>query len=412
MTPFIFLIPILFAIVLFIFFRKQVVWWEYLILIVPSLIITTLVYYGMISSSTSDVEYYGDHVTEIRYYEDWNEWITETCTETYTDADGNTQTRTYDCSHSEYHSEYWTQVTATGNELNISKKEYNRLSKLWNTNKIFVDMRRDYYTNDGDMYRQEYDNNIFTSKTITTTHHYVNKIPNSYSVFGFSKITEDDAKKIGLYDYPELVSNKDNEGIFSSGSLDQSPFLGYKPTKKELSTWKYINGVYGPKYQIRIFILYFYNQSPSIVQEQKSYWYGGNKNELIYCFGLDSITKKIQWVDAFSWSDKPTLEVNFRSFYSDKERVNLYELATWTQNSVPKMWHRKEFKDFDYIDIQLTGNQMLWLFIIVMFVNLALSLFIIYNSFSYDKDGNIIDSSYSSSDIFRRYNKKIFRNRW
>jgi len=364
MTPFIYLIPIIFAVILFIFFRTKVVWWEYLILIGPSMIITGLIQFGMISSSTSATEYLGDIVSEVRYYEPWNEWITETCSSTTTDSKGNSHTTYYDCSHSVSHSSRWVQITSTGKYYDISHEEFDRLTKIWSTPINFVDMYRDYYTRDGDMYCKTFDNNVLTSKTVTKSHNYTNKIKNSYSIFGFNKIDEKEAKKLGLYDYPKLYDN--------DGSDNQSPFLGYKPTKNQLIEWQYINGTFGPISQIRIFLVFFYNKPLSIVQQQRSYWIGGNKNELVYCFGLDSVSKKIQWVDAFSWSDKPAMEVNFRSFYTGKDKVNLDELSIWTQNSIPKYWSRKQFKDFDYIDVKLSDKQLLWLFIIVMIINLGL----------------------------------------
>jgi len=139
--------------------------------------------------------------------------------------------------------------------------------------------------------------------------------------------------------------------------------------------------------------LFFYNKSRSIVKEQQSYWLGGNKNEMILCFGVDSVSKKLQWTDAFSWSDKPSFEVNFRSFYTSKDRVNLYELSDWAQNAIPQYWKRKEFKDFDYIEINLTGNQMMWLFIIIMIVNIGISIFVVLNTIEYDENGDVIGNN-------------------
>ena len=170
-----------------------------------------------------------------------------------------------------------------------------------------------------------------------------------------------------------------------------------------MKEWKYINGYYGPKNQIRVFLLFYYNKPLSIVKEQQSYWFGGNMNEMIFCFGLDSVTKQIQWVDAFSWCDKPAMEVNFRSFYTNKKKLNLSELADWTQNAIPKYWVRKSFKkDFDYIDVSLTDKQMLWLFIIVMIINIGISVYVVLNDIQYNDDGSIDDGSYNNWNR-RRY---------
>ena len=396
MTTIIYFIPIVIAIFIFIFFRTKVVWWEYLIVIVPTLLLTLIISTVMIHSRTQATEYFGDYVTEAHDYEFWDEWITETCSRTVDDGNGKSHSESYDCSHRDDHPEHWTQVLSNGKEQEISKDEYYKLLKSWNARKIFVDMNRDFYNNDGNMYNIKWDNNIYSSKTITTEHSYTNKINSSYSIFGFSKISKKVAKEDGLYDYPNLYSNNDgSNGMFSSGSgtNDQSPFLGYKPTLKELKSWQYINGYYGQKNQIRVFLMFYYNKSRSIVKEQQSYWLGGNKNELVLCFGLDSISKNIQWVDAFSWSDKPTFEVNFRSYYNGKTKLNLEELANWTESNIPKYWQRKQFKDFEYIDVDLSSAQQIWLFIIILIVSLGLSVYLILNNYYYDKNGRVVDEN-------------------
>ena len=101
------------------------------------------------------------------------------------------------------------------------------------------------------------------------------------------------------------------------------------------------------------------------------------------CFGLDS-ENNIQWADAFSWSDKKDLEVNFRDFYLQKNKVNLTELGEWIKPNVSRYWARKNFSDFDYITIELSNTQIIWLFVIVLLFNIIMSIFIINNDVKYD----------------------------
>lgn len=379
MMTFLFVIPIIFAIILLIFFNKKTVWWEYLILVLPSAGITILIYWGMISYTTSDTEYLGEYVTSIKYYEDWDEYVHKTCTETTTDSKGNTTTRTYDCSYVNYHPEEWKQVLSNGKEHNISQKEYLRLFKKWNTQNEFVDLKRSYHTNDGDCYTKSWDGLINNSKTVTIKQSYINKIKGSKSIFGFTEISKNEALKIGLYEYPEL-KHQSKTSLLGHSDLNQNPVLGYELNDSDLIKWQFINGFYGHIHQFRTYILVFYNKPVSIINEQKSYWEGGNKNELIVCVGLDSINNKIQWYDAFSWSDKPTYEVNLRSYFLNKDTLDFNDFANWTIQSVPKYWKRKEFKDFDYIDIELNSNQTIWLFVIIMLFNLCMTIFIIFNN--------------------------------
>lgn len=385
MLGIVFLIPLIFVVFLIIFFREKVVWWEYLVLTLPSFAISAAIYFGMVSYSESDTEYFGDYVTEIRYYEPWNEYIHKTCSYTTSSGSGKnrvTTTHYYDCSYVDYHEEKFTQVFSTGGELDISKKEYNRLQSQWiKTRNVFVDLNRHYHSIDGNMYKLAFDGIREHSKTKTVLHSYKNKIKASQSIFGFTNIEPEDAKKMGLHNYPELIDQKDND--FFGGTNNQNPFIGYKPTKNELTRWQFINGYYGPREQFRTYLLFYYNQPQSIVEDQKDYWQGGNKNEMVLCFGIDSITKKIQWFDAFSWCDKPTFEVNFRNYMSGKEKLDLMKLADFTEYGARNYWERKNFEDFEYLKVELTNNQLIWLFLIIILFNLGMSIFIIMNDFKH-----------------------------
>lgn len=389
MLIFVFLIPIIFALVILVFFSKKAVWWEYLLLIVPSMLVSTMIYFGMVSYSESDTEYFGDYVTEIRYYQEWDEYIHKTCSYTTTSGSGKNQTTTthyYDCSYVDNHPEEWKQVLSNGYEYGIPKSEYNRLFSMWKTTNTFIDMDRDYHRIDGDMYKKKFDGLREHSKTRTIECSYKNKIKASHSIFGFTIIKPEEAKKMGLYDYPQLT--KQSDGSFFENDMNQSPFLGYKPTKDELHRWEFINGYYGVQKQFRTYVLFFYNKPLSIVQDQRSYWEGGNKNEMILCIGMDSVSNTIQWTDAFSWCDSPTFEVNFRSYMNGKDKLDLKGLADWTEYGARNYWKRKNFKDFDYINVELSSTQLMWLFIIILLFNIGMTIFIVLNGFEYNKNEN------------------------
>jgi len=100
-------IPIIVAIVLFAFFKHRTMWWEVLIPLVASIIFILISKWVAISSLTSDTEYWNDVITEARYYEEWDEWIDQTCETCTTDNDGNQDCTTYDCSYRDYHGAYW-----------------------------------------------------------------------------------------------------------------------------------------------------------------------------------------------------------------------------------------------------------------------------------------------------------------
>lgn len=238
---------------------------------------------------------------------------------------------------------------------------------------LMQDMHRKYYTIDGDMQYYLWDNNKNTVYDFTYPHTYKNKVKVSKSIFNFEDISEKDAKKLGLYDYPEIYDR-----------YKQDYVLGYNSFSKNDSGRKYINyinAVYGPKYQFRTYILIFKNKDISISEKQKSYWVGGNKNEFIICVGIDSVSNKIKWSNAFSWCDTPSLEIYTEQFLSGQDSLNIYSIADFLSKKVPTLWKRKEFKDFDYIGIELKYWQYILILVIITLYNIGCSIYVIKNNF-------------------------------
>ena len=105
-----FSIPVITCLILLFGFRQFTAWWEYLVVLLPSILLSSALYFGLLEIQETDTEYLGYYVSKVEYYEDWDEWVHQTCTRTWTDSKGNTHTETYDCSHSVYHPEYWQMI--------------------------------------------------------------------------------------------------------------------------------------------------------------------------------------------------------------------------------------------------------------------------------------------------------------
>jgi len=373
----IFAIPFITAIILLIFFRKQTVWFEYLFLLVPSIIIYFALRAIIVSIEESSTEYIGGYATSISHYDAWDEWVHKTCTRRIPcgSYEGHVRytTVTYDCSHRVYHPEKYVITDNDNVSHDITKAEYVKIAKEWGTQMLMQDMHRKYYTIDGDMQYYKWDNNKNTVYDFTYPHTYKNKVKVSKSIFNFEDISEKDTKKLGLYDYPEIYDR-----------YKQDYVLGYNTLSKNDSGRKYINyinAVYGPKYQFRTYILIFKNKDISISEKQKSYWVGGNKNEFIICIGIDSTSNKIKWANAFSWCDKPSLEIYTEQFLSGQDSLNIYRIADFLSKKVPTLWKRKEFKDFDYIGIELKYWQYILILVIITLYNIGCSIYVIKNNF-------------------------------
>ena len=130
-------------------------------------------------NNTSDTEYQGYYVTNIRYYESWNEYIHKTCSRSRR-VGKKTVTTYYDCSYVKNHSEYFTKVLNNNSEIEISQKYYNYLKNLWNTHNSFVELNRNYHSKDGDMYECSWDNLVKNCQNVTFENIYENKI--SYEI--------------------------------------------------------------------------------------------------------------------------------------------------------------------------------------------------------------------------------------
>lgn len=382
LTWFFLLIPIIVAILLLIFWTKKVVWWEVGAMIVPSLIFISLMKWAMVSYNTSDTEYLGSYIKTVTYYEPWDEEVPCQhpiyCTRTvsYECGDGKTsrtctRTEEYECGRQhaydvDYHPAHWEKEDNFGSEHGISQGEYNRLKKRFNTAEYFTELSRDYHSIDGDSYSTDWDRLPEHSDVITSSGSYTNKIQASHSVFKFETINEKEKKRWKLYNYPNIVDGY------------QPVVLGKKISGTTDRKLQFINGYYGPNKQFKLFILFFKNQSMSIVHKQRSLWDGGNKNEMVICIGIDA-SGKFEWVDAFSWMDKPRLEVEIEDYFNTNEDVNLYNFSGWLPEQVEKHWKRKQFKDFQYLQIELTETQIWWILIIVIIYNIICSIWVIKN---------------------------------
>ena len=394
-------IPFFLACVLLVLWKREMVWWEYLVLISGSLLLTLLFSEIFRSENSRDTEYLGGYITKITHYDDWDEWIHRTCTRQVPsgrDSKGNTiyRTETYDCSYREYHPERWMYTDDLGSEHHFYRKLefWDAYAELGKPRSVFRDMHRHYYTKDGDAQDYFWDSTIEHLRSLTWEHSYTNKVIGSGSIMKFKKIESTEAKKLGLYDYPEVVSQ------------DQSPVLGIPVGPYTLKNLKYINSIYGRSKQFRLYILGWKGKSISISEEQRSYWQGGNKNELVVCLGYsgDSVT----WVNAFSWCDDPKLEVAVKRYFHDNPKLDLLKFSSWLRGNLG-LWKRKEFKDFDYLSIPLTTGQQIGLLVITIFFNVLISLLLIGNE---HKNTEIYNTSVDLENLLKILERieKPYRN--
>lgn len=334
-----------------------------------SLFIFGIMYSSMIYSNVHDTEYLSYYYTKIRHTDSWNEQVTRTKTRTVY-INGKPHTQTYTVKETVEHPEEWHAYLNNNKSISISKKEFNKIKSLWNTPEIFIDMHRFYYTKDGDAQEYNWNNKKSDIQIYTKSHSYINPIINSESQFKFNNISKKEAKELRLYDYSDINKHK------------QNPIIGYNKfvTQQNIKNIQYLNAYYGYNKQICFYVLIYPNTTVSIVEDQKSYWQGGNKNEFIICVGIDSISNSVQWAECFSWQDDITYDVKCKNYIYSQNKFDINKLSVWLEHNIHN-WKRKEFKDFNYITVHLYPTQELIILVVMIIITIIMgvSCFIYYD---------------------------------
>ena len=183
-------------------------------------------------------------------------------------------------------------------------------------------------------------------------------------------IDKETADTLGLYEYPDITD------------LAQNPIIGRNVSKEEIQIFRYINAMKGKKNQFRTYVLFFKHDEFDKSELQKSYWQNGNKNEFIVCLGMK--VDSVVWTNSFSWCDMPKLEIKTRSYFINNPKLDLVKYGTWLNNNIDENWVRKEFDDFNYIDIELSTGQYIALFFLTIVFNIGIGAAVIYNNVNFD----------------------------
>ena len=325
-------------------------------------------------SQVTDNEYWGGWVTDVRYYEDWNEKVSCThpkyCTRTVM-RDGKSHTQRYQCGYQHaydvaYHSEYWNLRGSNGESINIKESQYNKLVKQFGVKPSFVDLKRRYHTNDGDMYKAPWGGQIEKLEAVVTKHSYENRVRVSSSSFAMEEPPEEIFEEYDLFHYPKIYDRYKQQAI-----------LGYSDSKAE-KLFQDINALYGHKYEFKTFVTVFKNQPREAGLYQEQQWQGGNKNELNIAIGIDDVGQ-VKWCHVFSWTEEPQITVDTRNFVTAQTKLNLVDIANFLHERVPEQWVRKHFSEFSYLTVEPRTHHIVIAFIITFLVNFGIAVFNVKN---------------------------------
>jgi hypothetical protein len=379
------LIPLLVVGVSYFIWKNKFIWWELFIPIALCSIAIPITYYIQKETSLKDVEYNGYIIQEARYYESWTSWVSQTCTRSVpcgTDSKGNTTycTEVYDCSYCDENSAYWVAIDNGGNEFQISEVKYNQLMKKWGVSPKFHELNRTIHNwgscgDDGDMYNITWNGSMYTSEASTLKHSFDNIVKISHSAFNYPDISEKEARKIGLYDYPKFYDTYKQQAILGLDS--------FKIQEKERiqTLFEYLNGNLGPKNKVRVFTLLFKNKPIDIAFRQEAYWDGGNQNEFVVCIGLND-TLGIDWVKPFTWCDNKRISVDTREDIMELNSFKASSIYHIYEENIPKYFKYKSFKDFNYLTFDPTDGQLIFVYILSFVLSIGTTVWCVKNNIS------------------------------
>ena len=369
------LIPIVVSLIGYLFFNHKLTIVELLLSILGGVLAIIISYYSIKSVSLTDNEYNGYMIVEARYYEPWETYVHKTCSYTTTHSCGKnctyTVTHYYDCSYCDEHPARYTLLDTGGNEFSISKEEYNSYVKLWNhKTPQFVELNRDieYYGGcgkDGDMYRVNWNGRIENSVASTTEISFTNILKSNHSAFNYPNISQEQAKKLSLYEYP-TINNYYQKSVLGLDSIN------LQNGKYLMNYVNYLNGTLGKQYKSKVFLLIFPNKDIDIAFKQEAYWDGGNRNEINVCVGTDKVGN-IKWVKVFSWNKDKLLSVNLREdIVQQKSLNNVSPICNIIDSNIKTHYKWRDFEDFNYLSFQPTTKQLILIYSITLIISLII----------------------------------------
>lgn len=315
------------------------------------LVITNLIIFMDYSSQTDDTEIWSGKITSVEHTEEWEEFIPPT-TETYTttDSKGNVTT------HTRVIPGYWVHHDAE-NHISTTDKGNFRIYEV-------PDGRRltDKFVNSTEELKKFYP----IGSPTASTHSYENKLKASYnSVFKTGKVNVDDYEG-GLPEYPIKV-NKELTIDRVIGSFknkkEVSKHLSEANTRLNDTNNKNNKGKVKGYKQVNMMFVNFGDKPEEYGWALQDYWKNGAKNDFVVTFGTDK-KSKVTWCHTFSWTDVEILKTDVREYMIGKEVKDFKKIIDDVSNMVEKKFDRKQFAEFDYIQVDAT-NGAKWMVLIV-----------------------------------------------
>lgn len=303
-------------------------------------------------SQTSDIEMWSGTITNVEHKEEWDEWIPPK-TRTYT-----TTVNGKPVTHTTVTPGYWQHHNAT-NTITTSDRGRISIHKVPDGRKL-----TDSFVNSTEELASYYP----IGSPTASTHSYTNKIKASYSIFKHKEINLDDYPD--LPKYPTQVNSKYSiDRLIGDFGADidvlNEQLSKLNSTLNDTNNPNNINNVKSYK-QVNIIMVNFGDKDINYGYALQDYWRNGAKNDLVITFGVDS-NNKPTWSYVFSWTDVEILKTDIREYIMNLENINNFSAAIEdVGNMVEEKFERKEFVEFDYIQISVGRFATICIWIIII----------------------------------------------
>jgi hypothetical protein len=259
------------------------------------------------------------------------EWV-EVETDTTTDEKGNVQTHTRLVTKNQTHWPKWYVETTVG-KFNITENSFHQICQRHGT-VVVQGYRPDYDSGDrNDYHSYVKDDPEFCDYPVTAQQMWRNPIKDSKSLHSFKEIKDEDAAKMGLYEYPK------NETFGSSRMIGNHAI--------DIWNWDKMNSAIGAEKKINLILVKI--DSVDKAKYLQNYWKNGKKNDIVICYNGPS-NKPAEWCYVFGWSKSELVKMNLQTLFLDHP-VN-HDILTKIKEIVRKDFQPHEwdmYKDEEFI---------------------------------------------------------------
>lgn len=329
--------------------------WTYVILpLLAGILLSALIVFIDYSVKTTDTEVWSGRVVDWKHIEEWDEWHppVTTCS---SDGNGN-ETCSTTPGYYEHHDAENYIVTTDGGSIFVSQAP------------------------DGTSFDDNYPNHTeelmkywpYGTPT-ASTHTYVNKVKASYSIYKHKDI--DVSEFPDLPDYPK--DNRDYINIDriigdvpkrdsalqllaeKNAELNKMIPDPVNPGKKR--SWKQVN---------MIFVNVGADKPIEYGYALQDKWQGGNKNDFVVAFSLND-KNQVDWVYPFSWSEVEILKLEVRDYLLNLQEIDDFnQVVEDVSVMVANKFERKEFADFNYLQIEASP----WVSVVIVILHIVIGI--------------------------------------